>query len=110
MRYNIDERRRKRYEGFIYQSNWNLGTTPLPIFKEKQAYSNQCNANGSLKSYLYDINEQAEKMIFELVRQMAKDEGVDESLKRCDQLEWIQQMNSIRNRVEEIVLSNIIYF
>ena len=44
--------------------------------------------NGNLKSYLREVDEQAEKMLFQLVNQMAKDEGVDEAMKRCDQLYW----------------------
>jgi hypothetical protein len=47
-------------------------------------------------------------MLFQLVKQMAKDEGVDEVLKRRDQLGWVQRMNSIRHRAEEIVLNNLI--
>jgi hypothetical protein len=57
---------------------------------------------------LADVNEQAEEMLFQLVKQMAKDEGVDEVLKRRDQLGWVQRMNSIRHRAEEIVLNNLI--
>ena len=64
---------------------------------------------GKLPDYLADVNEQAEEMLFQLVKQMAKDEGVDEVLKRRDQLGWVQRMNSIRNRAEEVVLNEIIY-
>ncbi len=64
---------------------------------------------GKLPDYLADVNEQAEEMLFQLVKQMAKDEGVDEVLKRRDQLGWVQRMNSIRKRAEEIVLDEIIY-
>ena len=64
---------------------------------------------GKLLDYLADINEQTEEMLFQLVKQMANDEGVDEALKRCDLLGWVQRMNSIRNRAEEIVLNEIIY-
>ena len=64
---------------------------------------------GKLPDYLADVNEQAEEMLFQLVKQMAKDEGIDETLKRRDQLGWVQKMNSIRNRAEEIILSEIIY-
>ena len=64
---------------------------------------------GKLPDYLADVNEQAEEMLFQLVKQMAKDEGVDEALKRRDQLGWVQKMNSIRNRAEEVVLNEIIY-
>ena len=64
---------------------------------------------GKLPDYLADVNEQAEEMLFQLVKQMAKDEGVDAMLKRRDQLGWVQWMNSIRNRAEEVVLNEIIY-
>lgn len=40
---------------------------------------------------------------------MEKDEGVDEAFKRRGQLGYVQRMNSIRNRAEEVVLNEIIY-
>ena len=64
---------------------------------------------GKLPDYLADVNEQAEKMLFQLVKQMAKDEGVDEAMKRRDQLGYVQRMNSIRNRAEEIVESEVVF-
>ena len=63
---------------------------------------------GNLSDYLADVNEQAEEMLFQLVKQMAKDEGVDEALKRRNQFSWVQRMNSIRNRAEEIVIKELI--
>lgn len=63
---------------------------------------------GKLADYLADVNEQAEEMLFQLVKQMAKDEGVDEALKRRNQFSWVQRMNSIRNRAEEIVIKELI--
>ena len=41
--------------------------------------------------------------------QMAEREGVTEQLKVEDQMAWVQAMNSIRNRAEEIVLAELIY-
>ena len=70
---------------------------------------NVMQMKGSLKSYLREIDDQAEEMLFQLVKQMANAEGVDEALKRRDQLGWVQRMNSIRNRAEEVVLNEIIY-
>ena len=64
---------------------------------------------GKLPDYLADVNEQAEEMIFQLVKQMAKDEGVDEAMKRRDQLGYVQRMNSIRSRAEEIVFRDVIF-
>ena len=65
--------------------------------------------NGTLENYLKEVNQEAAEMLETLVRQYAKTEGVTESLKRTDQLEWVCQMNNIRNRAEEIVLNEIIY-
>lgn len=59
---------------------------------------------GKLPDYLADVNEQAEELLFHLVKQMTKDEGVDEAMKRRNQMEWVGRMNSIRNRAEEVVL------
>ena len=65
--------------------------------------------NGTLEGYLKEVNQEATDMLKTLVRQYAKAEGVTEALKRSDQLGWVQRMNSIRNRAEEFVLSEIIY-
>ena len=70
---------------------------------------NVMRMNGSLKQYLRKVDEQAETMLFQLVNQMASDEGVTEKLKRRDQLGWVQRMNNIRERAEEIVLREIIF-
>ena len=64
---------------------------------------------GKLPDYLADVNEQAEEMLFQLIKQMAKEEGVTEALKRQDQMLWVRLMNSIRDRAEEIVLRDVIY-
>ena len=62
-----------------------------------------------LTAYLADIDKQAEDMFFRLVNQLAKQEGITEKLKAEDQMLWVAQMNSIRNRAKEIVLNEFIY-
>lgn len=64
--------------------------------------------NGKLNSYLADIDEQAEGMFSRLVKQMAEHEGVTEQLKAENQLLWVQKMNNIRNRANEIVSYELI--
>lgn len=63
---------------------------------------------GTLTQDLMDIDEAAQDMMDDLVAKMAKAEGVTEKLKRCDQLAWVQRMNSIRSRAEEIVRHELI--
>lgn len=65
--------------------------------------------SGKLNDHLADIDKQAENMFYRLVKQMAKREGVTEQLKADNQMEWVAQMNNIRNRVTEIVNHDIVY-
>lgn len=65
--------------------------------------------NGTLNSYLQEVNDQADEMSFQLVKQLAKQEGVTEELKRRDQMAWVGAMNNIRDRVNEIVLNEVIF-
>ena len=65
--------------------------------------------SGKLNSYLVEIDQQAEDMFLRLVKQMAEREGVSETLKAENQMEWVQRINSIRNRAIEIVNTGIIY-
>ena len=70
---------------------------------------NVMRMNGTLNSYLREVDEQAEEMTFQLVKQLAKQEGVTEELKRRDQMAWVGAMNDIRDRVNEIVLNEVIF-
>ena len=64
--------------------------------------------NGTLDRHLTDAEERAKSMLERLIGQMARQEGITENLKAADQLEWVQRMNSIRNRAEEIVREEVI--
>ena len=64
---------------------------------------------GTLREHLLTIQEQAEQRMDLLIDQMSMAEGVNEELKATDQMLWVQKMNSIRNRAEEVVLSELIY-
>jgi hypothetical protein len=65
--------------------------------------------SGELKKHLIIIQNQAEERFDLLVEQMAKQEKVTEQLKERDQMRWVQRMNRIRARAEEIVREEIIY-
>ena len=47
---------------------------------------------GELNSYLADIDRQAEELFLRLVKQMADAEGITETLKASDQMEWVRRM------------------
>ena len=65
--------------------------------------------SGTLTRHLLDVDQSARDQMAALTRQLAAAEGVTEELKSRDQLEWVRRMNSIRNRVEEVVKREIIY-
>ena len=64
---------------------------------------------GRLWTYLADLNEQAENRLQLMIQQMQEAEAVTEALKASDQLAWVQAMNSIRNRAEEILREELIF-
>lgn len=65
--------------------------------------------SGELNAYLADIDRQAEELFLWLVKQMANAEGISETLKASNQMEWVRRMNSCRNRASEIVYHQVIY-
>lgn len=64
---------------------------------------------GKLNDHLIAVDTQAEAMFFQLVKQLAEQEGITEQLKAENQMKWVRQMNSVRNRAEKIIRSNLIY-
>ena len=70
---------------------------------------NELILSGKLWTYLVDLNEQATDRLHLIIRQMAEAEGVTEAMKAENQMLWVQSMNSIRSRAEEIIKAELIY-
>ena len=87
-----------------------FGQRHLRYLKEyhKIVYTNLLTS-GKLNSYLADIDEQAQEMLFRLVEQMKQAQGITEQLKAENALEWTGRMNNIRACAMEIVDKEIIY-
>ena len=62
----------------------------------------------NLRIHFY-IRFKDNQLFSQLVEQMKQAEGVDEAMKRRDQIGWVRKMNNIRARAEEIVLNEIIF-
>ena len=75
---------------------------------KKEEYSLMLIEN-ELTSYLLDIDDICKEIVDLLVKQIAEKESVNEELKARNQLEWVACMNNILNRVEEIIINEIIY-
>ena len=65
--------------------------------------------SGKLTKHLMEVDQAARDQMASLIPQLAATEGVTESLKARAPLAWVQCMNSIRARAEEIVTSELIY-
>lgn len=65
--------------------------------------------NNELTSHLLDIEDECKSRVGQLVKQMAEKENITEELKANNQMLWVQSMNNIKNRAEEIAYNEIIY-
>ena len=69
----------------------------------------QLTISGKMNDYLADIDKQAEEMFSRLVKQLAEKDGITETLKANDQMEWVRRMNSVRSQATEIVNEELIF-
>ena len=65
--------------------------------------------SGKLTAHLNQIDQEATEQVDVLMKQMVEKQGVNENLKRQDQIKWVRLMNNIKASAEEIVLTEIIY-
>lgn len=65
--------------------------------------------SGKLHSHLANIEEQAQELFARLITDLATKEGITEQLKATDQINWVQRMNNIRERVIETVYSDVVF-
>ena len=65
--------------------------------------------SGSLWEHLAEVENSCQARLERIISALAESEGVTESLKEMNHLEWIRKMNSIRSRAEEIVMAELIY-
>ena len=86
------------------------GRARLKYIKEnKRGLYTELMMNGVLSSYLKGIDERCNHIVNITIREMAKENNVDEKLKRTDQLKWVGLMYNLKNAAEEIVFNEIIY-
>ena len=79
------------------------------LMKRRRVLYTNLKTSGKLTEHLAEIEQTARKMVEQTVARMARAEGVTEELKAANQMEWVQRMNNIRQRAEEIVMADLIY-
>ncbi len=65
--------------------------------------------NGTLFKHLEEIDQTCNRFMDNMLPKMMKQEGVTEELKATDQMLWVQKMNSIKHRIEEMMYHDYIY-
>ena len=75
----------------------------------RQSLYNDLLLSSKLENHLHAIDANATDMADRLTTQLARTEGVTESLKAADPLTWVQGMNGIQARVRELVNHELIY-
>ena len=75
----------------------------------KKALYSQLMLTGKLWTYLADLNEICVERRDQMMDQLMEAEDVTEELKGRDQMEWIRRVNNIRNRVDEVILNELVY-
>ena len=65
--------------------------------------------SGKLHSHLADVEEEAQSLFLRLVKEYAEQESLTEQMKAENQMEWVQRMNNIRERVNEVVNTEMIF-
>ena len=87
-----------------------MGAYAQRLIKEhKPIHFNNLCLSGELWTCLVDLNEQVQSRLELIIEQMKATENVTEGMKQYDQMAWVGDMNSIRNRAEEIILRKMIY-
>ena len=79
------------------------------IREHKKALYTSLLTSGKLQSYLADVEEQAQELFDRLMKQRAEREGITETLKADNQMEWVQRMNALRSAVIETVNAEVIF-
>ena len=79
------------------------------IREHKKALYTSLLTSGRLHSYLADVEEQAQELFDRLMKQRAEREGITETLKADNQMEWVQRMNALRSAVIETVNAEVIF-
>ena len=79
------------------------------IREHKKVFYTDLLISGKLQSYLADVEEQAQELFDRLMKQQVEHEGITETLKAENQMEWVGRMGALRSAVTETVNTEVIF-
>ena len=106
--YNIPNLTLPHEEANVRLGKWGM-MHKYYLEKHKRALFNSLIIKGKLYQHCAEVENQARNMFDTLIEQMKASEGVTEELKEQNQWKWVQIMDNIQQRANEIVCDNLIY-
>jgi hypothetical protein len=86
------------------------GRLHLKFIKDnKRGFYTSLLMRGKLNQYLAEVDKTALEHLEQLMKQMAKQQGVTEQLKMTDQMKWVGMMNNIKSCAEQVVFQEVIF-
>ena len=86
------------------------GYLRLDFLKEhKRGLYCELNLKNELNKHLIEVDKEANIKVNNLIKEFAKKDNVSIYPNEKDALSWVQKMNNIKNRAEEIVLNECIF-
>ena len=70
---------------------------------------NAMRLKGTIEQYLQDVDRDAEEMFSQLVKQLSERDGIAETFKATNQMEWVRKMNAVQAQATEIVNKELIF-
>ena len=95
-------------EANITLGKWGLSHKDY-LYNHKKMLFTTLLTQGKLYQHCAKVEKQAQQMFDTLVEQMKEREGVNEQLKKENQLEWVRRMQNIEARTREVVTTQLIY-
>lgn len=77
--------------------------------EHRRALYSSLMLEGTLMKHLAEIDRSCNDRLEIIEKALMKREGVTEALKASDQMEWVRRRNSIRNRAEKVILTELVY-
>lgn len=92
------------------QPIYKYGRLRLEYLKEHRPWLySRLLLSGKLYDDLNEVDAEAQRLLDQMIPQMAAEAGVDEELKTADPMKWVGIMNTIKAQVEEIICNNVVF-
>lgn len=88
----------------------NYGRARMKYLKEhRPGLYSRLLLSGKLYDDLHEVDAEAQRLLDQMIPQMAAEAGVNEDLKAADPMRWVRMMNAIKAQVEEIICNNVVF-